>query len=74
MRKRLVAIPYSACKFGVRVDWSPRFRTLVAYAWYKDWTWSYHLRDLLHLGNRCRVCGRRTLRYRYCNGDGGCPA
>lgn len=35
MRKRLIAIPYSASKFGVRLDWSPAYHGFVLYIWGK---------------------------------------
>lgn len=33
MRKRLIAIPYSAAKYGVRLDYSRVGKSLVFYYW-----------------------------------------
>lgn len=41
MRKRLVAIPYSNSKTGIRMDWSPKYQTLVFYAWWMPHIKSY---------------------------------
>jgi hypothetical protein len=74
-RKFLFALPYNSAPAGIRFDWSRLSKTVVFYVWRPHsrgpYVRSWHL-TWLKAGNKCHICRRRTLRYRYCGGNRGC--